>query len=268
MSSKLNRQNEYLYLLRNHTSGLTIVILGLLFCALFVSPIGEFAINDDWSYAHNVKALYDRGEFEFSDWPAMTLIGQTIPAWIWSECFGLSFLNLRLLTLLFALGTLFFVYAIIGSVTDKRTATIGSLLVLVNPIFLALSFTFMTEVYYLFYLTGMLYFSHRYFKCRQKGDFAIMLLFFLLAILTRQIALLFAPVFGLVCLLSHKRNLRTIILAVMPFVLGLLAIIGYKWFRIGTGSGMGTFSSIGSLIKGIVNYPLSHYLQRLGLILL
>jgi branched-subunit amino acid transport protein AzlD len=86
--------------------------------------------------------------------------------------------------------------------------------------------------------------------------------------LTRQIALLAAPVLGLVILLKMQRTWRTWVFAVIPSVLGISLLLFYKWIRLGTGSGMGTFSSVGALIKGIGNYSLLHYYSRFGLLIL
>jgi len=235
---------------------------------LLVNPKGNFAVNDDWAYAHNVQALVDQGKLSFSTWPAMTLIGQTIPAWIWSEIVGFSFPHLRVLTLLFGLFSIFIFYLLSGNVLGSKNAFLGSMLLMFNPFFLSTSFSFMTEIYYLTYLLLTLFFASRYYRDKKLFDLIFMLVFFAFAMLTRQIALIFAISFGVVAVLREKTSFKTFLVGAIPFVFGSLLLVGYKWIRLQTGDGMGTFSSASNLIKGISDYPFIHFFRRLGLVLL
>ncbi len=64
-----------------------------------VNPIGNFPLNDDWSYALNVRNWVDGGVFKFNDWAAMTqlthiLLGIGVTEWV-----GFSHTALRFVTL-------------------------------------------------------------------------------------------------------------------------------------------------------------------------
>jgi len=106
------KDTDFKSIWKNHRTNVLMLALIWLAVVWLVDPRGEFTINDDWSYAHNVQSLYEEGKLHFSSWPAMTLIGQTIPAWFWSEMTGFSFTSLRVLTLLIALGGLVLVYVL------------------------------------------------------------------------------------------------------------------------------------------------------------
>jgi hypothetical protein len=43
-----------------------------------VNPLGEFYVNDDWSYTINAKALALDNAIVFHDWGAMTLFAHTV----------------------------------------------------------------------------------------------------------------------------------------------------------------------------------------------
>lgn len=247
-----------------------IVILVLAWCCiiLLVDPRGNFAINDDWAYAHNVQALVENGKLSFSFWPAMTLIGQTIPAWIWSKVVGFNFTSLRLLTLSYGLIAILIYSVLSYKSLGQNNALLVGLIMMFNPYFLGTSFTFMSEVYYLTYLLIALFFVNRYYEYTRTQDLLLMLLFFALALLTRQIALIFAISFGIVVLLKEKLNWKTLLIGVVPLLLGIVLLSIYKWVRMQTGDGMGTFSSVTTLLKGITNYSFYHYYVRYGLVML
>ena len=48
----------------------------MLAAAFAIRPLGDFPLNDDWAFALPVKWLVERGQLQFTDWQAMTLIGQ------------------------------------------------------------------------------------------------------------------------------------------------------------------------------------------------
>ena len=115
--------------------------------ALVIGPGGEFALNDDWAYNLPVKALVERGSIRFTDWNTPSLIGQV--AWGTLFCLpgGYSFTAVRLSTLTLGLIGVLGLYALLRSHgAGRRVAALGALVLLANPIYLELSYTFMTDV--------------------------------------------------------------------------------------------------------------------------
>ena len=118
---------------------------------LIVNPIGDFPLNDDWQYAFPVKSLIEEGTLVFQGVFAPNIILQVVWGyffcWIGGE-FDFTILRISTLVLAFLGGVL--VYKIAKLVTeDYRLALLGSLLMLLNPLYFVLSFSFMTDVPFL-----------------------------------------------------------------------------------------------------------------------
>ena len=125
---------------------LALAALALLMGALIL-PVGEFPLNDDWSYARAVQTWLETGTLRFTGWTSVPLVAQAL----WGALFclpgGFSFAALRLSTavagLLGAWG-LFFLLRSAGR--NRPTAFAAALTLAVNPLYVNLSHTFMTDV--------------------------------------------------------------------------------------------------------------------------
>ena len=124
-----------------------IIYIGIL---LFVSPIFEFPLIDDVAYAEAVKNLVDYHTFKLSDWIAVSFIFQLMYGAVVTLPFGFSFSVLRLTTLVWSFVGASTVYLILREMGfSKVTSMWGGLLLVTNPIYLNLSYTFMTDVPFL-----------------------------------------------------------------------------------------------------------------------
>jgi Dolichyl-phosphate-mannose-protein mannosyltransferase len=126
-----------------------IALIGILWTALAfaIDPRGDFPLNDDWGYGLPVKALVERGEIRFTEWNNSILIAQVI----WGALFclpeGFSFTALRISTLVLGLVGLIGMYGLLRQLGTKRTvALFGAGLIGANPLYLNLSYSFMTDV--------------------------------------------------------------------------------------------------------------------------
>ena len=127
-----------------------LLLLAWMLSALLIWPLGEFSIVDDWAFTLPVKWLVEDGVLQFTHWPAMTLVTQVVAGALWSEVFGFSQLNLRLLVVAFAGAALVFAYLIARACgLSKPTALVVAALPLASPIFAAMSTSFMTDTPYL-----------------------------------------------------------------------------------------------------------------------
>ena len=141
---------------------LLLIALSYVILILLVNPAGDFPVNDDWAYARSVLSLVEDGEFHLLDWGAMTLITQVLWGSLWIKLFGFSFEVLRFSTIFLgfiALAGCYFIILCLG----KKTwiATTGTLVLMVNPLFLVLSNSFMTDVPFLALSTWSAYFMLR-----------------------------------------------------------------------------------------------------------
>ena len=65
---------------------------------LIVNPLGDFPLNDDWSYAKSVKTLFDTGQLKLYNWGEMTLVAHVYFGFFFTKVFGFSFTVLRFST--------------------------------------------------------------------------------------------------------------------------------------------------------------------------
>lgn len=123
-----------------------VATLALLWAA--IRPTGDFPLNDDWQYAHVAKRLAETGRFAVDVPVAPTLVLQSAAGAAVIGLFGFSHVTLRALTVV-AAGVLLLLLdrllAMAGARLGARFALLG--LVALNPLYLNLTFSFMTEVY-------------------------------------------------------------------------------------------------------------------------
>jgi len=114
---------------------------------LLVSPRGDFPLNDDWVYAKMVQALTERGHLGFSPLSNALAITQTLYAAPLVKLFGFSFSLLRLTTIFMAWVTVVAVALTARELgLSTRSALLAAMTVFVNPLFINLSYTFMTDI--------------------------------------------------------------------------------------------------------------------------
>lgn len=173
-------------LLRNHTS--LLVVVGLFIASMiFINPLRNTAMQDDWAYARTVQHLIDTGDYRLDVWLSANMPFLAFWGAAFSRVFGYSHSTLRLSTL---------VLEFLGLVACYRLAKIydfsnwqAGLLVLVlfvSPVVFQLSYSFMTDVPLMALLFIGLYFYTLALKQQSSvlafaGSFAAAA-----AILTRQ----------------------------------------------------------------------------------
>ena len=199
-----------------------------------VNPVGDFPLNDDWAYGYSVKILLEQGEFRFSDWTATNLIAQVVWGTLFALPFDFSFTALRLSTLTLGWVGLLATY---GLLRELRAAPLlafaAATLVAANPIYLALSHSFMTDVPFVALATLSLYFLLRGLRRESGAALAFGFGLSALAILTRQVGLCLPLAFG--CAYVAKRGItrRTISLGALPALAGLgLQVTYQQWLTL------------------------------------
>jgi 4-amino-4-deoxy-L-arabinose transferase-like glycosyltransferase len=118
---------------------------------LVVSPRHEFPLMDDWAYAQSVRHLLYTGQLRISEWSSTTLVFQVYWGALFARLFGgFSFTALRWSTLVFSFITSLALYALLRQLDlGAPAAWLGGLTLVVNPIFVYLSYTFMSDVFYM-----------------------------------------------------------------------------------------------------------------------
>lgn len=123
-----------------------------------VDPRGDFPLNDDWAYAATVERLLRDGAYQPHDWAGMTLLSQALWGTLATALFGFSHVVLRASTLVLGFAALAATYLLGRELRAPRAVALAAALALaVNPLFVALSHTFMTDVPMLAGLLGALW---------------------------------------------------------------------------------------------------------------
>lgn len=126
---------------------LGLIVLGSMLMLLIIPPAHDYPIIDDWVYARSVHHQLATGIFQMPPESEVTLVGLTLWGTLWARLLGFSYTTLTLSTLVLALAGLLTFYATARAV-DVPTggALLGTVLLAVQPLFLHLSFSFMTDV--------------------------------------------------------------------------------------------------------------------------
>src|SRR3989344_5269618 len=215
-----------------------ILILGLyIILVLIINPNGNFPINDDWIFYRQVEAFLS-GQFRINSLIDPSFISQGIVALFWSKIFGLSFYSLRLLSILFTLVFAFFTYRSLEILKIKEyIARLVILLLLFNPIILNSSMTFMTEIYFLAFLSTSIFFFIKYFQKSNIPYLILSCIFSGFALLTRQTGIVLFISFILVILLNsiQKKKFKFLDLGINFVILLIFLVIYFTWPSVGLG---------------------------------
>jgi hypothetical protein len=178
-------------------------------CILAANPQGDFPLNDDWSYIRSAFAVGSGQGFKVDEWVAPSLVGQALYGGMLAGLFSPSFLVLRLSTLLLSCCTVMLLWAIFLRIGFRRDlACIMLLAWIFDPLQFNLSFTFMTEVPFLFFVALAIYLFVEYLDAGRSSPLVFSAAALGYAFLIRQTALFFS--LALICgiLINTREGLR------------------------------------------------------------
>jgi hypothetical protein len=206
------------------------LVIALLVIECFIYPVGNFALNDDWAYARSVYVWDQTGEFTLGKWPAMSLFSHSLLGLIFVKLFGFSYMVLRSANMCLCMVTLFFVYKFLLRRTHARTAVIICAIIVLNPFYLNIFNSFMTDLTF-FNFSFLSFYSLVCYT--EKRKWIYVLIFAVLAILatfTRQIGIiLFA---GFLCFsfgeFLRSRNKALLVFSVLSLALALVSMYFFE----------------------------------------
>lgn len=216
--------------------GICLVILIWLASLFAVHPLGNFPLNDDWSFGQAVKILIEKHDFRPSGWTAMPLITNVLWGGLFCLPSGFSFTALRISTLVAALAGMLGVYWLLKqSRASEWLALLTALLLGFNPVYYALGCSFMTDVPFATLAIFAAIFLLRNLKNGADRDLLIGTAFVLLATLSRQLALAVPLAFAIASFLKYGCNRSKLWRACFPTVLGVIALILFQHWMALTG---------------------------------
>ena len=124
-----------------------VIILLYFFAAIVLHPFADLPFHDDWTYAWSVEHLLNTGELRVLDWSIHYPVVQILWGALFCLPYGFSFSALRFSTLMLALLGTLALYGTLREFGRTRMESLIAILVLVaNPVFFVLTFSFMTDV--------------------------------------------------------------------------------------------------------------------------
>lgn len=132
--------------------------LAVLVCELVSRPYANMGVCDDWPYILTAQHLAETGHIAYNGWPAAMIGWQFYLGAAFIKMLGMSLTHARISTLVVAIVTAFLIQrTMVRSNISERNATIGTLALVLSPIYLMLSATFMTDIPGLFAIVVCLY---------------------------------------------------------------------------------------------------------------
>jgi len=199
--------------------------------ALLIDPRGEFPLNDDWAYAAAVKTLLGGGGIRLSGWTTVNLIAQIFWGALFCLPFGFSFTALRISTLVLGLTGVLSLYGLLREGdADHRTALFGALLLAFNPLYLVLSYTFMSDVPFIAISLLSFYFLVRGMRRNSGVEIVAGLLLASVALLIRQTGLAIFMAFSVAYVAKHGLRQQKVFVAAVSLASGFAVQILWHHF--------------------------------------
>lgn len=209
-----------------HLGGLT-ALFGL--AVLLVDPRGDFPLNDDWGYGPAVRTLVEEGRLQFTDWQSMPLLTHVLWGALFCLPAGFSYTALRLSTLTAAWLGMLATYALLRQVGAKRaTASLGAAALALNPLYLALAHTFMTDVPFVAAMVAATAAWIRGTVREAWGWRAVAMALALWATLNRQLGVALPLAWTIVEALRVGLGLRWLVRALLPAVVVIAGLVVYQ----------------------------------------
>jgi hypothetical protein len=117
------------------------------FAWLLVAPGADVPVIDDWVYAWSVQHLLETGRLQVLEFSAIYPVAQIAWGALFTRIAGFSFVTLRLSTVVLSVVGCWAVYLTLRELGCRRsTSLVGAFALACDPVYFALSFSFMTDV--------------------------------------------------------------------------------------------------------------------------
>ena len=213
-----------------------LIVITLLWslAVIVVQPIGEFPLNDDWSWSMTARRLAAGEGYHPTGWTEMTLLTHALWGALFCLPHGFSFTALRFSTLALSLAGALAMYGLIRQLQRPRMlAVIGALTLVFNPIYFALSNTFMADVPFTTLAILSALFFIRHLQRGTRTDLLIGTAFAVAATLSRQMGLCLPLAFGVTLWFKHGFQRRWVIRAVLPLTICIVILAAFQyWLKV------------------------------------
>lgn len=221
-----------------HTTGTDLILLTVfwIISLVVVNPSGNFPLNDDWSFALTVKNLIENGNYHPTGWASMPLITNVLWGYLFTIPTGFSYDALRLSTLTMSLLGIWATYFLARELYLPRFfGLISAWALAFNPVYYALSNTFMTDVPFTALIIIATLFFVRYLKHGGNGSLIIATSIIVIATLSRQLAISIPIGFGVAVVLRQGISRQSILRALTPLILSVSSLFVFQGWLHSTG---------------------------------
>ena len=203
-----------------------ISVIAIYFSLTFIiNPLGEFTVGDDFYFKMQIDA-FNKGLFTKNALIDPTFVGQGFLAYGWSQLFGSSFSSLKILSIIITVLFIIEISKLFDVLEFSYLKKILGLVIIVfNPYTLFYSYSFNTEIYYLFFTFAGIRFIFQLNEEYSNQNLFFSLLLTILSFSVRQYGIiLFAPILYILHLNKkiNKLNIFYITLALVSCILILL----------------------------------------------
>ncbi|MGD0073911.1 MAG: glycosyltransferase family 39 protein [Candidatus Binataceae bacterium] len=212
------------------------LVLGWYLAAyLIVRPIADGPVVDSWIYAHAVAAFMRTGRIRFAGYAQATPALLVVYGAAWARAFGASAVSLDLsVALLGAIGAMLFYALARRCGAAGWPAVAATAMLIANPCYTFMSFSFMTEIPFITLLIG----AHLAFARARAAESRwlwLSALIAFLAFMVRPFAAAAIAGSAVAVLVGERAKLtrestRRIVVALAPFAGGLaMCALGWIW---------------------------------------
>ncbi len=202
-----------------------LMLIAASYALTFLIPPMDFPLSDDYVYYSEVKTFLKNGEIKMYPSTMATSVVQIIVGSASSSILGLTHRTLMLTTMLISIVPIIFTYLWLRLWADRFASFLGSIVMLLNPVYYYHSHTFMTDVYSMSFMVPSLYFLYTGIVKGSDRRMVIGVIVSLLGFWVRQYAILTVggPIlFYVYRLLKYKKNdftlRRIFILVTIPVI--------------------------------------------------
>ena len=175
--------------------------------ALLLSPAYNWPVIDSWAFAWSVRHLLETGRLVIVDWGAMSQLAHLGWGLLASWLAGFSFGTLNASTFVLSLTAVLASYALLRELgLERGLSLLGAGVLLANPAFVLLSYSYMTDVPFLAWMTLALWMYLRGVRRGGLGWYVLGAVFAALAVLVRQNGIVLPAALGAYLLWEWARR--------------------------------------------------------------
>ena len=186
--------------------GLLTALYGVL--VILLSPARDYPVIDDWMYAQVVRHMQVVGTYLAHPIVVTSFVAQAWWGRVFADLFGYSYTTLTWSTLVLSWAGILCFYGLLRRLSlPPGPALFGALVLLFNPIYLHLSYSFMSDVPFIALVLAAALALVRSFQDNDDRWLLIGMLLASLAVLVRQLGVLI-PLAALIYLWAGRRLTR------------------------------------------------------------